>query len=125
MSHVIILNDGNILAAGASADVQALAALANKNTTVAVKVGRKGLQKHLIAAVAPESALTAGEHNIAILLQNNTLYTTVTAPEDTIEKAVTDINKQQFVVVGDVLINRNVYQIIEELAVPETKENAI
>lgn len=112
-NYIIVMMDGSkILTQGVN--LNTVATIYNQNQTIAARIGKKSMTKHLVVAVAKEEALTKTEtRNVTIKVGETLLYTT--AESDMILDTLTDdVNKKAFAVVNDViLINRSHYQYAE------------
>ena len=113
--YVLIKTDGALVMIDGTVDVNAVAALANKNTTHAVKVGRKSVQRNMIAAIAPLDAVEKTEGNVIVQAMNTNLYATVENADDAITKLTDAINSKHYVVISNILICRGAYQCAEPI----------
>ncbi|GLC89322.1 hypothetical protein [Lysinibacillus piscis] len=112
--YFIIMMDGNYVSTS-SVDTSLVAALANKNTTLAVRVGQKSLSKHLIAAVIPKESLTKKENaNLVVNINSVLIYLQVADVNVALDFITNEVNKNNYFAFNGTLINRNAYQYAEE-----------
>ena len=112
-NYIIVMMDGSkILTQGVN--LNTVATIYNQNQTIAARIGRKSMTKHLVVAVAKEEALTKTEtQNVTIKVADTLLYTS-TESDAMLDTLTNDVNKKAFALVNDeILINRSHYQYAE------------
>lgn len=115
-NYILIKNDGQAVKITGTIDLADLHAKLNDNNVFAVKVGTKSLQRNLIAALAPESAITKSQQNICVTVMNMNLYTQSANAETTITEITDAVNTKMYVLSGDILFNRNYFMSAETFA---------
>lgn len=113
--YVLIKNDGQALAITGEIDLKDLCNKLNDNRIFAVQLGNKSLQRNLIAGITLESNITESQNNIVIIINNLSLYTSSETPEQVITDITNDVNTKAYVLVNDVLFNRNFFVSAETL----------
>lgn len=111
--YIIVMMDGSkILTQGVN--LNTVATIYNQSQTIAARIGRKSMTKHLVVAVAKEEALTKTDsRNVTIKVGETLLYTS-TESDAMLDTLTNDVNKKAFAVVNDeILINRSYYQYAE------------
>ena len=112
-NYVLIKNDGQGVKITGTVDLADLQAKLNDNQVFAVRVGNKSLQRNLIAAVATESSITKSQHNICVTVMNTNLFAQVEDTDQAISDITDAVNTQPYVLVGDILFNRNNFSSAE------------
>lgn len=111
--YIIVMMDGSkILTQGVN--LNTVATIYNQNQTIAARIGRKSMTKHLVVAVAKEVALTKAEtRNVTIKVGETLLYTEAKS-DAMLDTLTNDVNQKAFALVNDeILINRSYYQYAE------------
>jgi len=126
--YVIVLMNGEKVAT-TGVNLSAVATIFNSNNTIAAKIGKKSMAKHLVSAIVKMEALNKTvDRNVTIKVGETPLFTSTTDPDKLLESLTSDINKKAFVMVNDeILINRSVYQyaeVDEEQNTEETETQA-
>lgn len=112
-NYIIVMMDGSkILTQGVN--LNTVATIYNQNQTIAARIGRKSMTKHLVVAVAKEEALTKAETRNVTIKVGETLLYTVAKSDAMLDTLTNDVNKKAFALVNDeILINRSYYQYAE------------
>lgn len=112
-NYIIVMMDGSkILTQGVN--LNTVATIYNQNQTIAARIGRKSMTKHLVVAVAKEEALTKAENRNVTIKVGETLLYTVAESDAMLDTLTNDVNKKAFALVNDeILINRSYYQYAE------------
>lgn len=113
--YILIKNDGQPVALNGEIDLKDLRDKLNDNRIFAVQLGNKSLQRNLIAGITLESNITESQNNIVININNLNLYTSSETPEQVITDITTEVNAKAYVLVNDVLFNRNFFISAETL----------
>ncbi|WP_342575519.1 hypothetical protein MHH37_06690 [Solibacillus sp. FSL K6-1781] len=115
MKKIFLLTNENVLVGiSGEVDLEKLKKLLNSNTTVVARIGQKVLNKGKIFAIRYTEELNSTDHNLAITIADKTFNLNV----DDYDKALNDIeqsaNKEEFVLIGDLLFSRKVFISAEE-----------
>lgn len=112
-NYIIVMMDGSkILTQGVN--LNTVVTIYNQNQTIAARIGRKSMTKHLVVAVAKEEALTKAENRNVTIKVGETLLYTVAESDAMLDTLTDDVNKKAFALVNDeILINRSHYQYAE------------
>lgn len=112
--YVIVMMNGEKVAT-TTVNLSAVATIFNSNNTIAAKIGKKSMAKHLVSAIVKLEALNkTDDRNVTIKIGETPLFTSTTDPDKLLESLTSDINKKAFVIVNDeILISRAMYQYAE------------
>jgi len=112
-NYIIVMMDGSkVLTQGVN--LNTVATIYNQNQTIAARIGRKSMTKHLVVAVAKEEALTKTETRKVTIKVGETLLYTEAKSDVMLDTLTNDVNKKAFALVNEeILINRSYYQYAE------------
>ncbi len=113
-TFLVALNDG-IKFKTTDIDLKVIRVILEARNTVAVRLNRKGIQKHLIGFIADEESTNPDGKNLSVTVANEVFYFSVDDIDVTIESVISDINNKQWIeVAGGLVFNRNAFQYLEE-----------
>lgn len=113
--YLVALNDG-VKFKTTDLDLKVIQASLESRNTVAVRLGKKGVQKNIIVIIANEDAIIPEEgKNLCVTVANTNFYFAVDDIDSTIDNIINDVNTNQWVnVLGGLVFNRNAFQFLEE-----------
>ncbi|MGE7113956.1 hypothetical protein [Lysinibacillus sp. NPDC047702] len=112
--YVIVMMDGAKVST-TGVNLSTVATIFNSNNTIAAKIGKKSMSKHLVSAIVKMEAFNKTEdRNVTIKVGETLLFTNTTNPNKLLDSLTSDINKKPYAMVNDeILINRAMYQYAE------------
>lgn len=94
-------------------NLNTLQGLMGQNNVFAIEIGGKTFSKQLIGYVAKASSIESANQNIVFKLGRELLYANVTDVKTAMTNLTDSLNKNGYVLFGDVLFSRGLFQYAE------------
>lgn len=115
MKEIFLLTNENVLVGiNGEADLEKLKKLLNSNTTIVARIGQKVLNKGKIFAIRYAEELNPAEHNLGVFIANTMFNLNVDDYNKALDNIEQSANKEEFVLIADLLFSRKVFISAEE-----------
>lgn len=120
--YIVILTNGQTIAEE-NLDLKTIQAEMNKQTTIAIKIGRKAYAKQMIKLIVNEENTKQDGHNVGMVVGRFITYNTADDVDKAIEQVTEAVNLQNWVLFNEtILFNSHAFEYIETLEAVATVE---